>query len=448
MPATEPSTIEQIRQDLRDIRIFCGRYFPFVVIPLSYVPIVSVRNVLTAGVNKEGVIAINPSWWANLSVETKRYVIIHECLHLALLHPFRSQGFNHEAYNIAADGKVNHAIDSANICGIECENGKITLGALATVTGMRLDDLYKMSTEEIASLLEKKQQGRLVQAQGGQNGASTTDNDAPQQENQQIQPNPLINCPTDLQGDLLTHPIEGERIQSPSISASGCRSNTPLSQDALRDVWKTLCEKAVIFARQAGNVPAGLERLVDEVLEVKPPWNIALRFGLGNGKVDSSYSRPSRRGDDYPGQYKNNYTTWCLIDTSGSIGEEELNKFLGIIKHEAKNARVLCVPWDAQAYDIIKVEKPNDVAKKVARKMKGGGGTVCQPVLEKVFSRLQAGDAVIMLTDGEIFDIDKDETKQWLRRISSRAGFAMIGYTAKPITAPGFLTANIRLGTQ
>ena len=53
--------LENIRMDLRDIRIFCGRYFPFVVIPLSYARIVATEIIETAGVDERGTLAINPS---------------------------------------------------------------------------------------------------------------------------------------------------------------------------------------------------------------------------------------------------------------------------------------------------------------------------------------------------------------------------------------------------
>ena len=147
--------VGKIRDDLRDIRIFCGRYFPFVVIPLSYLRIVATEHIPTAGVDDRGVLAISPSFWFSLTIEEKRFVAIHESLHVTLCHPFRMKGFNRDAYNIAADGKVNHAITGARVSGIDYRQSMVTLNGLATVTGLRVEDLEKMSTEEIARLLEK-----------------------------------------------------------------------------------------------------------------------------------------------------------------------------------------------------------------------------------------------------------------------------------------------------
>ena len=152
--------LENIRMDLRDIRIFCGRYFPFVVIPLSYARIVATEIIETAGVDERGTLAINPSWWSSLKVEAKRFVAIHECLHAVLCHPFRMKGFDHDLYNFVADGKVDHGISSARVSGVDYDCGSIaTINTFATVTGLRVEDLEKMSTEEIIRVLENMERG-------------------------------------------------------------------------------------------------------------------------------------------------------------------------------------------------------------------------------------------------------------------------------------------------
>ncbi len=405
--------VEQLRQDIRDVRIFCGRYFPFVVIPLSYLRIVSTKTVPTAGVDERGTLAINPEWWAGLSVEAKRFVAIHESLHVVLCHPFRRKGFDNTAYNIAADGKVNDAIRGAGVSGIEYGRAdEVTLEKISRETGISVEALHKMSTEEIARELE-----RLAEKTAGTLAEGNR-----------------------LEGDLLDGEAEGETVQEGDKAVGKDKSRGELERE-----WKRILERARDFAKQAGSMPAGLERLVGEVLEVKPPWHLTLRFGVRNhSKQDSSFAYPSRRGDDYPGYYGYRYSTWCLIDTSGSISEEDLRHFLGIVKYEAKRADVYAIPWDGEAYEVLKATRPDEVARKIAPKMRGGGGTVIKPALSKVLSLMRAGDAVIVLTDGEIFDAEEGETQSLFRKISAKAGFAMLGYTHKPVEAPGFTKARIK----
>jgi len=409
--------IDEIRKDLRDVRIFCGRYFPFIVIPLSYLRIVATYAVPTAGVDEKGVLAVNPEYWTGLNTENKRYVAIHESLHVVLCHPFRRKGFNREAYNIAADGKVNHAIEDARVSGVDYDNRSIvTLNTLATVTGLRVEDLQKMSTEEIARILENHN-GNAMGSEGAEGS---------------------------LEGDLLEGEVDGETVQEGDKNLGAAKT-----REDLKEAWRRLCEKASAFAKQAGNMPAALERIVDEVLEVKPPWQVAMRFGLRNGaKVDSSFAYTNRRSDDLPGLLGYRYTVWCLIDCSGSIGAEKLRYFLGIAKHEARNASLRVIAWDADAYEVLKAERPADISRRVAPKMKGGGGTMCLPVLKKVYKLMSPGDAVIILTDGDIFDVDKSETQEWSRRVSAKAAFAMVGYTHRPVTAPGFTTSHINFDSS
>ncbi|MEM3432629.1 MAG: VWA-like domain-containing protein [Candidatus Methanomethyliaceae archaeon] len=389
--------IEEIRGDLKNIRIFCGRHLPFIMIPLSYATIVATESVPTAGVDERGVLAINPKWWTPLPIQIKRFVAIHECMHAALQHPSRSKAFDRLAYNLAADGKIFDAIEEAGVPNIKPIDGGVSMLDLEIMTGLRYEVLKRMSTEEIAVAL--KRAGKLDSVPEGY-------------------------VPDIFHGDIDGDPIQSGGAKDPNF-------------------WKDLCRRAIVFAKMAGNVSGGLERLVSEVVEKSPPWNMRLRLALGEGlRVDSTFSKASRRGDEYPGQIDRRTNIWCLVDTSGSITEDELRKFLGIIKHESRHANIYVVPWDADAYEVIKVTNPSDVVKRIA-KIKGGGGTVCLPALKKVYKLMSAGDAVVILTDGDIFDIGDDETKDLMRTISCKASFAMIGYTYKPAYAPGFMSVCI-----
>jgi len=398
--------IDSIKSELLDIRIFCGRYFPFVVIPLSYAKIIVSNQIPTAGVNQKGHLIINPTWWNTLTIEAKRFTTIHETLHLVLCHPFRAHKHNPQLYNIAADAKVNHAIEQTNLHGIKYPtNDLITLHSLATITKLCLIDLQKMSTEEITKTM---------------------------QNNNQLPTNPS-SSPNGFGEDLLQGNFEGEVIQEGDSIVSSCGS------EKLGEIWRQVCEKAKTFAKQAGTLPASFERLVDEVLEVRPPWQITLRFSLqGSTCCDSSFAYPSRRNLDLPGQISCSGTVWCLIDTSGSINQDLLRTFLGIAKHEARHASLRVVAWDAKAYEVLKAERPCEVARKIASKLKGGGGTICLPVLQRVYKLMSVNDVVILLTDGDIYDAEQKETQEWFSKVAGKASTALIGYTHQPIHVPNF----------
>lgn len=299
--------VGDLKRDLLDVRIFCGRYFPFVVIPLSYTRILSSMQVPTAGVDEAGQIIINPVWWNALTKESKRFVAIHECLHLVLCHPFRAQNFNHTIYNNCADGKNNHAITQANIDGITFQNNElVTLYDLANLTKLSIETLQKMSTEEITNTIQQQLQQNIQ---------------TPNQNPDTL--NGGLHSSTDGSGfgsDLVTGQFEGELVQKGdstvfSESSSSLSSSVCLSSERLLATWRQLCEKARAFAVQAGVFPASLERVVSEVLEVKPPWRTTVRFGLRSGLVfDSSFAYPNRRNDTLPGSVGYSSVVWLLVD--------------------------------------------------------------------------------------------------------------------------------------
>jgi predicted metal-dependent peptidase len=402
--------VEKIRENIRDVRVFCGRYFPFVVIPLSYIRIIATEVVPTAGVDERGVLALNSGWWSDLTVPQKRFVLVHEVLHLVLAHPLRWRGFNRLAFNLAADGKVNTGIVEVGLQGVEPPSNPITLETIATATNLCIEDLRKMSTEEIARILEENLKSE--------------------------------NLGDDASEDLLEGTANGEVVQEGSN-----KLYVGKAKEDLKETWRRLAEKARAFAKQAGSMPNGLERLVNEIIEVKPPWHIMVRFGLKNShKQDSSFAYPNRRSDDLPGPLGWRHTIWCLVDTSGSINEDLLKKFLGIVKHEARNASVRVIAWDAYCYDVLRAESPSQVAKRVAAKMRGGGGTIILPVLQKIYKLMKRGDAVIILTDGDIADKSRDEIQSWFAKVARKAGFAVIGYTHTPVEAKGWQNRFLELG--
>ncbi|HDH45406.1 MAG TPA: hypothetical protein ENG66_08530 [Thermococcus sp.] len=434
-----PEVIEKIRKDLRDIRIFCGRYFPFMVIPLSYMRIYAVKALPTAGVSPTNTIMINPEFWEKLSMPEKRFVALHEGLHAIFKHPIRMRGFPPYAFNVAADGKINYAIEDSqrtnNLSGVKIPHGVVTLEAIAHETKVKMELLTKMSVEEITELLLK----HAEKTYGSQNAEEAFENCygrgygyglSPEEKEKGLRGD--LNAPNKIEGDTIQ---EGNRELYDSANP-----------DKVAHEWRKLLQRAYSFAKSVGSVPAGLERIIQEVLEVRPPWQISIRFGLRSLlKQDSSFAFPNRRSDDLPGPFGYRRTIWCLIDTSGSISEKELAIFLGLIKHEARGASLRVIAWDADAYEILRGEKPADIAKKIAPRMRGGGGTVIAPVLEKTLKHMRPGDGVLILSDGDIADIEKERTRLLLKRVAIKAGCALFGYTHTPVNAPGFETIFVKI---
>jgi len=158
-----------------------------------------------------------------------------------------------------------------------------------------------------------------------------------------------------------------------------------------------------------GMLPANMERLVTEMVKVTTPWyEILERFMMG--KINDSYSwkRPNRRfiGRDIylPGSDSSPSMGHVIIgvDTSCSVGQEELNIFAGHINRILETcfpALVSVVYCDTQVNHVDEYTADDLPINLVAH---GGGGTAFKPVFDWAdnYAGHEEIECVIYLTDG------------------------------------------------
>jgi predicted metal-dependent peptidase len=135
------------------------------------------------------------------------------------------------------------------------------------------------------------------------------------------------------QGD----PAEGEGAaeQDPggcgAVRVPGAGSPAEVRQSQAE--WEVAVAQAHQVAKQRGTLPAGLARLVEQVLHPKVDWREVLReFVASHARNDFSWSQPNRRfvhlGLYLPGLRSEELGEVVLaVDTSGSIGPEDLARF-------------------------------------------------------------------------------------------------------------------------
>jgi len=180
-------------------------------------------------------------------------------------------------------------------------------------------------------------------------------------------------------------------------------------------------------ARGAGKVPEELERLVNELLKPKVDWRAIIRKDLSGflgSKYRYSWKRMSKKQPGLlPGRKRvgSKGDALILVDTSGSIGERELQQFVTEAFAVAKAAGrdVLVIPWDARAYEPIEIKRNEDV-KNVKVRLKGGGGTVILPALKAAERYMRPTTKVVILSDWDISDIRSAEVQAWLKKYRSQ----------------------------
>jgi len=399
-----------LAQELKTIKRYFIMMYPFLFIPLHYTPIYATTagsgegGVDTAAATADGKIVLNLGYWSTLTTEEKRAAVAHEVLHLVLMHNQRRGDRNHYLWNVATDAKVNSAVEKVQ--GTRIPKGTITLNEVANAIHLPVQLIENLSAEELYSLLAK------------------------------MIPPPRIHILIATNSDL----DNGK----PVTRGGKAVLVKPAAAKRLPDEARRVLKEAEVFGSLAGNIPAGLQRLIDEVIERKPPWDVTLRAAATTLiHYDTTYARANRRSDLLPGYEGYKPRIWVLTDTSGSITDEELKAFLGVAKGALRHAgEIVVVPWDAEVYQPIKVTSPTQAAAAL-KKIQGGGGTVVLPALKWLTPKLRPADMVALLTDGEIYDLGKEETRKQLRELASHAAKAYIAWTKTKIEVQGWISAQL-----
>lgn len=181
-------------------------------------------------------------------------------------------------------------------------------------------------------------------------------------------------------------------------------------QKAIRDEIKD----AVLQAAQAcgaGDLPAGVKRLIKDLTESVIDWReLLLQQIQSTIKNDYSWNRPNRRSWHMdavlPGMKPGETVDLCVaIDTSGSIGSEELKIFLGEVKgimDTYDDYRIQVWSFDTAVYNVQEFTQDNmkDI---LEYEPQGGGGTDFMANWEFMKEQGIEPKKFVMFTDGMPF---------------------------------------------
>lgn len=340
---------------------------------------------MTMGVTGRGHLLVNYDFIAALgSADKVGFVMLHECMHLALDHPKRVGRRDPKRWNLAGDMALNPAImemkDSSGR-GVSPPEGPLAPLMPADRgfdSGLTADEYYELLTEE-----GDDDEGGGGVAQG--------------------------NC-----GGCSGNPGEGEP-QEGDDDGNGGTIPQGRGDAEMQRMRRQCAEEVAEEARKGrGNVPSMLERWAEEALgPPKVPWEQQLAqvarqaIGWRPGAVDYRYDGPSRRqaGVGYglgrpvlPRLRMPVPHVAIAVDTSGSMGTEELTSALresdGILK--AIGADVTYLACDASVHELRKVRSISDMRKALT----GGGGTDFNPVFAALKHVRPLPEVLVFITDG------------------------------------------------
>lgn len=298
-------------------------------------------------------IGYDPEWIADLGLPKTIGFLAHEVLHCAMMHHTRRQGRAPRAWNSACDYAINPIVEEASF---ELPD-----------KGLLNPAFKNMSAEAIYATFPRGPGGEPEDPNSGKGDA---------------------NDPGGCGG---------------VVDSEGSQNGTQVDAMAERE-WKMNVAQAAQAARMAGKLPAGLERLIDDLIHTKTPWrDILRRFMMETSNHDFSWARPNRRHIAGGLYLPSTRSESCgeivvVIDTSGSIGAEELNLFaseLNTIRQDIRPSKTYVVWADAEVAGVDEYG-PHD---ELELSPKGGGGTDFRPAFAWQAEHAPNAKALVYLTD-------------------------------------------------
>ncbi|MBQ7906708.1 MAG: hypothetical protein IJ309_01895 [Clostridia bacterium] len=348
-------------------------------------------------------IAFSPKFMDNLSDSELDFVLMHEILHVALLHCTRGIDYDNEIFNIACDIVVNSNILKSK----DMKPSAITLKKYGEAMHKAPDgkEGYEYDAEQVYAMLIKKQRpkpkgggGKSPSADGQDDGSSNG---------------------KDGQGGGFAHGrARQEKGEAHSGGSFDDHTHWEVTEDdnELRDAWvKRLNDAAEVVtilesSSDRGTVPACAQRLLDKLKKPQNDWRTILNDFIQEEICDYSFSPPDRRFDDTPfflpdfnGKEEKPTKVLFMIDTSGSISNRLLalafSEICGAVEQFDGKLEGHIGFFDAAIYEPVPFSSVDDILKSRPR---GGGGTDFQIIFEYVSKHMEDDppSSIIILTDG------------------------------------------------
>lgn len=367
-------------------------------------------------------IRINPEYFMQLQDKEKTGVLLHLTLHTALLHPQRIALRNAVIWNIAADIVVNNIIVESGDFQVPPQTAHEPKYRDLSVEQVyeALTHLHnKSNAVRRAALMEPdpacstSNKGKNEAAGGIDSGSQSENTQNPQGSNSQqsgSRPDRHRNAQSRPSNAQLQAVLEKLYPLRRDLVAAAKDSGGPKTADSdkikTRQYWQNAFRKAEIAQRfgskQQGNLPAGLLREIDKILNAELDWrwilwNFVVRTPTDFEGFDRRFIHQGLYLDKLESDRLN---VLVAVDTSGSIDQDELTRFISELVAITSAYHIINVTLyfvDADIYGPYELEKGIEVSTPM-----GGGGTDFSVFYATVVDRSDraALDVIVYFTDG------------------------------------------------
>ena len=383
-----------IEQSISRLKINLVRKRPFygvILMKLNDMKESNTTNIMsTDGEN----IYYNKKYMEQLNEAERNFYLLHQLYHCIFMHPSRMINKYIKIANIAADFLVNYYIDMEKN---EFKKAGIIINIPKDAYMIKNENdrksLDKLSFEQLYEIIYNKQKSK-IQASLHKNHISKENNSTLSIYGNNINLNKINN-------DLILP-------QSAEKTSSNMR----------RIIQESIITNKMYGSKMIGDIPGSFLRRVTELIGTRVSWYKYLkRYLINILQDDTSFDTPDKnhiyRRLILPGPYEDENKIEdiiFLIDTSGSISEEDLNNFLYQAYNVCKyfEAQGVAIFFDSIVQDVFKINKKN--INKLS--IYGGEGTDVNMALEYIKNEKLKYSCILVLTDGYF-----NSPKTYLRNI-------------------------------
>lgn len=343
----------------------------------------------------------NPKFIDELDFSEVLFLLLHEIVHVALMHSVRLKGHEIKLWNMACDLYVNKMLATEFNIGVKGEKNVVEGYEIKAVNGAYYNpdiDLEKDYVEKIyEKLFEQAYENGYIDAveKGDKTSRFTFEYTSEGTKAYGGAQSFYCNINTDTSDADLIDDGKEESVKR---------------QEAEKIISESLVKAQIIGA---GREPSKLERLASEVLQSKIDWKSLLKKYLIKVKsADSTFSNPDKRmfytDNIHPGRGVEDGEVIkgvkVCIDTSGSISDTDLKHFCGQVLSLTKQYKIEAelIYWDTEVQSVGNMTNYTEFERIDCY---GGGGTQPEAVFKYLSSKKCKTPAavVLMFTDGYFF---------------------------------------------
>lgn len=327
-----------------------------------------------------------PSFLEKLDVRQVVGLIAHEVLHIALLHSVNRGSRDPQLWNQACDYVINLILKDG---GYYLPEGGLLDEKYRNLTEYQVYEILAKDKAEKQKQKKQKQDNQSSSKQDDKSSSSGAGGDE-QSDEQSSDGEPDKSC-------------EWGKVEDPT------EDGKPLSEAKKAEVSEKILQSvagAEATARLAGNLPAGLDRLLGSSRKPAVNWRDTLRRLLTEKTNDDwSWRRPSRRHRTaiLPSLSSEGAGVLAIsVDTSGSISPELYEQAIAEVQECAQSikAKVFIGSCDTEHYGFEEYLDGDPLPK-----LRGGGGTDFDDASVKLEDLISQGNEVkahVFITDGQV----------------------------------------------